>query len=173
MERTKVIQYEGKSILVVDLKGITIEDSERLTEVISDSEEIIRNPENLKSGILVLTDITNAEVSLDGVSMMASYTEGNKTYVKASALVGSRRSLDVVKSFLEKETGREFKTGFVTREEACDWLIKQYSVDLLKLKTEFIQPVGQCLIIFKTQQFSRFRFIAMALIHGRFQPLDS
>lgn len=125
MDRIQFIQYKGKSILLVDLNGIRTGDTELITKVISDSSEIIRNNDNLESGIRVLTDITNAEVDLKGISLMAAYVEGNKPYVKASALVGSSDSLDIVKNVIEKETDREFKSGFLTRNQACDWLVKQ------------------------------------------------
>ena len=125
MERIEILQYKDEDILLVDLSQLSPDNFDLIEEVISESEEIIRNPDHLEFGILVATDITGSKTNVDLISTLAAYVEGNKPYVKASALIGAGDSLKVVKRVIEKQTGRVFKTGFSTREKACEWLIKQ------------------------------------------------
>ena len=87
--------------------------------VINDSITHIRNKP--RSSLYCLTDITYMRFSNDIKRLFQDFTEGNKPYIKASALVGLSGLQQIIYNGLMKLTGCEI-SSFTTLEEAKDWL---------------------------------------------------
>jgi hypothetical protein len=115
-ERIRVIDRDGKQILLVDLahcKSRTVEEVMRKVPDAIASYEL--------GSALVLTDLTGA--SFDGDAMMALKEAAvfDKPYIKKSAIVGweslPRRAYGEIKAFARREW-----MAFRSRSEAISWL---------------------------------------------------
>jgi hypothetical protein len=119
MAGVKFIEHEGKRILYIDLAN---SDLEILAMIVKETQVLI-SKQPLQS-VLSLTDVTGIRVHGMITRVAKQFTEFNRAYVKASAIIG----LDQARMFDFKQvmrySQRDFKF-FATAGEAKDWLITQ------------------------------------------------
>lgn len=117
MARIQQIVHKGKNIIFVDFSSLN--NIDEINGVISDSITHIRNKP--RSSLYCLTNIAYMRFSNDIKRLFQDFVEGNKPYIKASALVGLCGLQQIIYNGLMKLTGREI-SSFTTLGEAKDWL---------------------------------------------------
>ena len=119
MNRVQFVSYKGKMILHLDFSGCKLAE---LSEAIGKAKQVISSkPAN---SILVLTDVTDAEMSRGTSDLMKDFGVHNKPYVAASAVVGVTGLRKIVYDAVVRISGRQIAT-FGTVEQAKDWLATQ------------------------------------------------
>lgn len=118
MERIQFIEHNGKKILYIDFSNTAPDELIGLTTA---AKKVIgAQPEK---SLLTLTNVTNARFNKDVTAVMKEYTNHNKPFVKAAALVGLSSLQQVILNAIIVFTGRKF-SAFSDLEKAKDWLIK-------------------------------------------------
>jgi hypothetical protein len=116
MERVKFVEHKGKKILYIDMKNCL--ENETLA-VIEESKQIIRaQPEK---SVLTLTDVTHTRYNAAVVASFQEYTKGNKTYVKAAAILGINAIKKIIFNKILEFSERDIK-AFEDINKAKDWL---------------------------------------------------
>jgi hypothetical protein len=120
MSRAEFIVYKGVRILELDLKG-----SKDINQSIATFQlaQKLAVKEPLKS-LHLLTDVTDAHYTTEGVAVMKEFSKATTPYMKASAAVGVSGMKKIIVLSLMKLAGRDIKL-FDTREEALEWLAGQ------------------------------------------------
>ncbi len=121
MERTRLIDYEGRRVVLLDFTGLTVE-AETLAEIEKARQFFARQPPD--RSLLTVTDGTGSTYTprvLDALKQLAAH---NKPFVRLGAAVSTSRLHRVVIAAVAVFTGRHLPV-FGTREEAFQWLIKQ------------------------------------------------
>jgi hypothetical protein len=115
-ERIRLIDHQGKKILLVDFSNCPAKDVEKITRAVPDYVTV-----NPRGSVLVLTDFTGAAFDRDALRAMKETAVFDKPFVKKSALIGTE---DLPASFYDelKSYSRRDLLIFKTREEALDWL---------------------------------------------------
>jgi hypothetical protein len=119
MASVKFIEHNGKRILYIDLAN---SDMEILAMVVKETKALI-SKQPLQS-VLTLTDVSGVRVHGMISKVAKEFTEHNKPYVKASAIIGldEPRSNDFRQ--VMQYSQRDFKF-FPNAQEAIAWLITQ------------------------------------------------
>lgn len=114
------ITHKTKPITIVDLSNLkAAEANKKLGEA---QKEIATLPP--KSALLI-TDVSNTEITNEFINVVIDFAKKNSPYVKASASVGGGNKLVGVISFnVASSAGRKINS-FNTRSEAMDWLASQ------------------------------------------------
>ena len=118
MARTRFINHQGKQLLFIDFSNVN---HEQAVAEAAAAKDIVRT--QAKNSLLVLTDIGGAAFEPKVVQLMKDFTDFNRPYVRASAVVGAtglRRALVYAVSTFVKRELRVFDSV----EEAKDWLVK-------------------------------------------------
>lgn len=119
MERVKFLNHKGRKILHIDLSNCSVEHA---VQIIEESKKIIR--EQVECSVLALTNINNDNAFVpDLFQAMKEFTQHNKPYIKASAVIAYK---DIHKLFIETMahlTERKFCI-FDDIEKAKDWLVE-------------------------------------------------
>ena len=120
MTRTEFIVYKGFRILDLDLRG-----SKDINQNIAAFQlaQKLAMKEPLKS-LRLLTDVTDAHYTAEGVSVMKDFSKATTPYMKASAAVGVTGIKKIIVQSLMKLAGRDIRL-FDTREQALEWLVDQ------------------------------------------------
>ncbi|MBN1779885.1 STAS/SEC14 domain-containing protein [bacterium] len=119
-DRIRFFEHSGKKILLLDVSGM--KPGESFIRFIDSAKQVIRTkPEN---SLLTLFDATDSYFNNATIDMLKEFTAGNKSYVRASAVVGITGLKKVMLNFISKFSSRTFKQSD-TREEAMDWLVQQ------------------------------------------------
>jgi len=119
MERVKFIIHKWRQILLLDGSHCSLEEA---IKGIDEAEKVIRSqPE---SSLLILTDVTGARYDLEVIEKLKEFTNGNKPYVRASAVIGLDTLQKVVYNAVTLFSKRTFPV-FDDIEKAKDWLIEQ------------------------------------------------
>ena len=120
MERLRLIQHKGKSILIVDLSNSR--DKSESVEVLARAREKIdvQPPKSL----LLLTDVSNAHYDHVAAEAVKEYSRANTPFIKASAVIGVSGIKRVIFQAVIKLTGRHIAT-FDAVEAGLDWLAEQ------------------------------------------------
>lgn len=119
-DRIRFVEYKGKRILLEDLSNIGNDDA--LEPLVWEAEKIVHKQQ--PKSVLVAVDLTNSRFGPKTSQAAKSVAKGNEPYIKASALIGMNKLMEVVYNSLRMITGRKIVT-FSTRDEAFEWLIKQ------------------------------------------------
>jgi len=83
VERIRTLQHQGKEILVLDYSGLNAEEYMPVARLAM--KEIARRPEG---SVLTITNLKGTRFSVGTTEDIKRYSEHNKPYVKASAVVG-------------------------------------------------------------------------------------
>jgi hypothetical protein len=120
MPRVEFILHNGVRILDLDIRGS--KDIDQNIAAFRLAQELaIKEP--LKS-LRLLTDVTDAHYTSEGVSIMKEFSKAITPYTKASAAAGITGVKWIVIQSLLRLTGRNIKL-FDTRENAKEWLAEQ------------------------------------------------
>jgi hypothetical protein len=114
------VEHHGTKILFLDFGGISRPDEALGT--ISHAEDLIAM--QAEGSVRTLTYVAGAHFNLDVAKAMLRLARHDKPYVEAAALVGAAGMQEVLKFFVEKMSGRTFRS-FDEIEEAKDWLVEQ------------------------------------------------
>ena len=120
MPKVEFILHKGVRILTLDVRGS--KEVEQNIEACRLAQALVMK-EPLKS-VRLLTDVTDAHYTSEGVSALKEFSKAITPYMKASAVVGFVGLKSIIFQSLIKLTGREIKL-FNTREDAKDWLSGQ------------------------------------------------
>lgn len=120
MERARLVTYQGKRILLVDLSGI--EEPSRLAREAERASRVVRE-EPPDSG-LVLVDVTGVPYSLRAVRLLGEIAASNTPHVRARAVVGLAEMVRPVVLVIARYTGRPVE-AFEDLEPAMAWLAEQ------------------------------------------------
>ncbi len=116
------VNYNGKSILRIDVSHLKVHDVATLSTHIQQAKaEIAKHP---PKSLLILTDVTNTYFDLKMVEAIKDYTVHNTPYVKASAVVGLFGLQKVILMTVKAVTGRDFYVANSTAD-AQEWLTRQ------------------------------------------------
>ncbi len=119
-KRISFIEHKGKRILLEDFSNVKNDDE--LEPLIWEAEKIVH--QQSPKSVLVAVDLTNSHFGPKTSQASKEVAKGNEPYIKASALIGMNKLMEVVLNSLQRVTGRKL-VSFPTREEAFDWLVKQ------------------------------------------------
>ena len=118
-ERIRVIEYQGKQILLVDLSHCSADEVAKIAMVVP--SYVTSEP---RGSVLLLADFTGAEFDRIAIDRLKEGTVFDKPHVKRSAWVGIE---SLPKVFFEhiKSFSRRDLPVFKTREEALAWLVQE------------------------------------------------
>jgi hypothetical protein len=120
MERVYFTTHNGKQVLVQDLT-----DSKDITEniaVFDRAEQLILTQPS--KSVRLLTNVTNAHYSTEGVDRMKRFSKNVTPHMLASATVGIDGLKRMIVKAINKLTGRDVRV-FDTVRQALDWLAAQ------------------------------------------------
>lgn len=120
MERIDFWKHNDKIIVFFDFSNC--QESEIYT-VLKDARATMRTLK--KSTLLTLVDVTNAESNSKTNNALRDFSKENKSYVKASAIVGITGIKKIAFKVAMKFTGRKNIKPFSTLDEAKNWLTTQ------------------------------------------------
>lgn len=122
MENNRIhfVDYKGKRILLEDFSNVKKE--EDLEALLQDAETFVHQ-QPLKS-LLVVVDMTNSTFGPRVSQASKEASKSNTPYIKASAMVGMNKLMEIILTSIRTVTGRSIGS-FPTRDEAYEWLIKQ------------------------------------------------
>ncbi|PKO12266.1 MAG: hypothetical protein CVU39_24790 [Chloroflexi bacterium HGW-Chloroflexi-10] len=119
-ERAYFINIADKQIFLVDFSNIHAHNP--YPNIIEAAQQqIFAQP---PASLLMMVDITRASYNKKVLSELQKFAQGNKPYVRHSAIIGVSGLTKIALITISKLTGREFVT-FPTRQEAIDWLVQQ------------------------------------------------
>jgi hypothetical protein len=119
MERVKYITHKWMQILLLDFSYCGADDAQKTMDI---AKRLIRAES--ESSLLILTDVTGARYNLETVEKLKDFANGNKPYVKASAVIGLDGMKKIIYNAVRIFSGRNIP-AFDDVEKAKEWLIKQ------------------------------------------------
>lgn len=117
MEQVQIIEHKGKKIITMDFT-----DRNKIHEGISIAKSIIAGYS--PNSALTLTDLTGLVFNSEIIQAFKEFTEHNKPYIKASAIIGVKGIQKVAYDAVMRFSRRNIPI-FGTRQEALDWLVEQ------------------------------------------------
>jgi hypothetical protein len=111
-----MINYKGKSIVILDLSRCPPEETMKVLPVAQTL--IMKFP---SKSALVLTDVTDATYNKEVASAIKDFVIKYTPYIKASAVVGADGVRNVLLQTVIMVTRREMKS-FDERDKAKEWL---------------------------------------------------
>lgn len=117
--RIRQISFQDKEIILLDFSGIT--PGPEFYETVKRAEALIHSYE--PNSALTLIDVTDSEFDLDMLEALMALATGDKSHVKASAVVGATGLHERAREAIAKASHRLFRK-FNFREEAMEWLAK-------------------------------------------------
>lgn len=117
MEKTQLIQHEGKTIFRMDFTNSN--NLQEIQEVIKQSIGYIRRQP--AGSVLTITKVEGMHFSNEIKEAFGEFIKGNKPFVKSGAVVGLNGLQKIVYNGLMKVTGRDIRS-FDTEIEARNWL---------------------------------------------------
>lgn len=119
MTATTKVNYKTKPMMVVELANL------KAPEAIKKLDEAHKEiAVNLPKSVLLITDVTNTEITNDFIAAVTEFAKRNTPFVKASASVGANKLVNVISFNVASSAGRKIQT-FNTRNEAMEWLANQ------------------------------------------------
>jgi hypothetical protein len=117
MEQVQIEEYKGKKIV-----SMNFSDRNKIHEGIAIAKPIIAKfpPDS----VLTLTDLTGLVFNSEIIQAFKEFTEHNKPYVKAGAIIGVKGIQKVAYDAVMRFSHRNIPI-FATKQEALDWLVKQ------------------------------------------------
>jgi hypothetical protein len=120
MSKAQVTNYQGFNIIYLDFTNLKNE--EDIISVINESKPLIQN--NPPLSLYFLSDISGMHFNNKIREIFTAFTDSNKSYVKASAIVGATGLQNIMINGINKMTGRKLKS-FSDHASAKNWLISQ------------------------------------------------
>jgi hypothetical protein len=120
-EKIKFIHHKGKQILYIDFSNCSPQ--EMLSHMQQAQRLISTQPKN---SVFTLTDVTNAHYDRKVSAALKEYTNANKPFVKAAAVVGISGLKEVILNAIIFFTRRSFSL-FENLEDAKEWLAARES----------------------------------------------
>jgi hypothetical protein len=117
-DRIRVINHNGKQVLLVDLSKCSANEVEKTVRQVP--EHVTGQP---RGSVLLLADFTGASFDREALRAMKETAVFNKPHIKKSAWVGADSFPEEFRESLKSFSRREFPT-FETRLEALDWLVE-------------------------------------------------
>jgi hypothetical protein len=116
------LKYKGKTILCMDIAGLTTKDKPEFIKHVGQAKEIIRKQP--PKSLLVITKVSETGFDSEIAALIKEYAQHNTPFVKASAVVGVAGWAKIVLTAIKTLTGRDFHVSD-TMEEAQEWLVQQ------------------------------------------------
>lgn len=117
---TGIIEEKGVKIYNLDFSNISNHD--QIKKTIQECEKFIRSQP--KESLLTLTNVEGMRFNSEIKEKFTAFVQGNKPYVKASAVVGLNGLIQILYNGMVKITGRNLK-AFKTKDEAIEYLISK------------------------------------------------
>ena len=115
--------YEFRNRLAQEWKlNLVIESNEEALKTIEEATKLIR--EQPPNSVLTLTDVTGAKYNLEVTQAFKEFAKGNKTFVKAGAVVGLDALKKIIYNSVMHFSGRNL-FAFNDIEKAKDWLVEE------------------------------------------------
>ncbi len=118
MKKLEILQHEGKEIYFLDFSGMTNEGE--IEELIAEGKRHIRS--KARQSVYSLTNIEEMHFNTEIKELFTEFINGNKTFIKASAVLGVSGLRQIVFNGLMKLTGREIRL-FDDADVAKKWLV--------------------------------------------------
>ncbi len=113
------VLHKAKTITIVDLSN------QKQTQIIQTLQQAQKKVVTMPpKSALLLTDVTDAEVTKEVVEAILIFAKNNTPYVKASVAVGAEKLKKVILTNISTNVGRSINS-FGSRKEAMDWLASQ------------------------------------------------
>ena len=117
MELVQIVEQKEKKIIIIDFT-----DRSRIQEGIDLAKPIIAKCP--PGSLLTMTDLSGLVFNSDMIQAFKEFTEHNKPYVKAGAIVGVKGIQKVAYDAVMRFSQRTIPV-FASRQEAMDWLMEQ------------------------------------------------
>lgn len=121
MDRTRMIEYQGRPVVLLDFTGLHAE-PETLAEIEKSRQFFARQKPD--GSLLTVTDGTGSTYTAKVMDALKQLAAHNKPFVRMGAAVSDSRLHRVVIAAIAVFTGRHIPV-FPTRDSALEWLIKQ------------------------------------------------
>ncbi len=118
MKKLEILQHEGKEIYFMDFSGM--KDENEIQALIAEGKRHIRT--KAPNSVYSLTNIEEMHFSTEIKDLFTDFIKGNKSYIKASAVLGVSGLRQIVFNGVMKITGREIRL-FDNAEVAKKWLV--------------------------------------------------
>jgi hypothetical protein len=118
MRNVEVINHKGKEICYLDFSHLR--DEKEIQALINEGKKHIRS--KIPGSVFNLSNIEEMHFNGEIREMFSEFVKGNKTYIKASAVVGVSGLKQIVFNGIMKITGRDIRS-FNTNDQAKDWLV--------------------------------------------------
>jgi hypothetical protein len=118
MRKLEVINHLGKEIYFLDFSGM--KDKAEIETLITEGKRIIRSKS--PKSVFSLTNIEEMHFNNEIKDLFTEFIKGNKTFIKASAVLGVTGIRQIVFNGVMKITGREIRL-FDSADVAKRWLV--------------------------------------------------
>lgn len=120
MAESHFMDHGGKKIYYIDFRESTLD---AIKATIGKAQTAIAaEPEG---SVLTMTNVEGVGVTPELSNLMKAFTNHNKPYVKAGAVLGVKGLLKITFNAVLIFSGRRNLHLFSTMDEAKDWLVKQ------------------------------------------------
>src|SRR5271166_3500216 len=116
-DRIRIIEHEGKQILLVDLSHCTPAEVAKIALLVP--SYVTSEP---RGSVLLLADFTGAEFDRIAIDRLKEGAVFDRPHLKRSAWVGIERLPKVFYEHIKNFSQRDLP-AFETREQAMDWLV--------------------------------------------------
>jgi hypothetical protein len=120
MSKVEFIMHNGVRILILDVSN-SKDIGENISAFQAARKIVAQEP---PKSVRLLTDVTQAHYTAEGVDAMKEFSKASTPYIKASAAVGVSGIKRIIVQSLVKLTGRDIQI-FGDREKALEWLSGQ------------------------------------------------
>lgn len=117
MAKTETLAAGGKNIILLDFSNSS---QAEIFKLFSEAKEMIRKQPAATA--LTLTDVSNTKFNTEIINGFKEFTEHNKPYVKAGAVVGVTGLIKIAYQSIITFSARNNLKLFNSREEAVNWL---------------------------------------------------
>ena len=114
-----MVSHKGKQVVYLDFSSCKAAD---LHPIIEEAKRVIASQP--RESALILSNVTDTEISKDTSQIMKDFTLHNKPYVKASAIIGVEGLKKIIYNAVQSVSGRHI-SSFGTADQAKDWLVAQ------------------------------------------------
>jgi hypothetical protein len=118
MSKTQTLVHDKKTIFYMDFSNLS--NALEVKEIINESARFIRSQP--AASVITLTNLEGMRFNNEIKEMFNDFIKGNKSYVKASAVIGLAGLQQIVYNGLMRVTGRDIK-AFNNALEAKNWLV--------------------------------------------------
>jgi hypothetical protein len=120
MERIHFSEHKGRQILVLDLSGLTAEETPPVLREFQ--QRVAKQPPG--KHLLLLVNVRRNAFNPESVEEMKRVSKANEPWVLATAMVGMSQLGGIIARQVYRSAGRAYET-FDAEEAAKDWLAGQ------------------------------------------------